>query len=202
VNTSSVSVVVFDIGDVLCGFRPEARLGALASSSRLSEVTIQAAIWDSGLDAAADAGAFSFEECVAQVLVRLEGRIGVDDLLEAWAGAFPVNSVVIDLASRLHVRRSAFSNNGPLLEECMRRGIVDLGLQFQPVVFAWRIKELKPHRAAFEHAAIQIGTPVGELLLVDDSIANVEGAIAAGWQAVHFTNVERLSSDLVDLGLM
>ncbi len=38
-------------------------------------------------------------------------------------------------------------------------------------------------------------------LFIDDSLPNVEGARAAGWQAVHFTGAEKLKADLDALGV-
>ncbi len=38
-------------------------------------------------------------------------------------------------------------------------------------------------------------------LFIDDSYPNVEGARAAGWQAVHFTGVETLKKDVAELGV-
>ncbi|HET9470652.1 MAG TPA: HAD family phosphatase [Usitatibacter sp.] len=43
----------------------------------------------------------------------------------------------------------------------------------------------KPDRAAFEHVARELGVPPGRILFFDDTQANVAGARAAGFQAVH-----------------
>ena len=43
----------------------------------------------------------------------------------------------------------------------------------------------KPDRDAFEHVAREIGVPIERVLFFDDLLENVEGARAAGMQAVH-----------------
>ena len=45
------------------------------------------------------------------------------------------------------------------------------------------MKMLKPSREIFDAAAAEIGLPPEEILFIDDSQTNVDGALAAGWQA-------------------
>jgi len=52
----------------------------------------------------------------------------------------------------------------------------------------------KPAPEFFDAVARKVGLPAGELLLVDDSEENVRAAIAAGWQAAHWTGRQRLSA--------
>lgn len=56
---------------------------------------------------------------------------------------------------------------------------------FDPVVVSSRVGWRKPHRRIFEHAAALVGLPPSDLLLVGDRLdADVEAALAAGWQAI------------------
>ena len=45
---------------------------------------------------------------------------------------------------------------------------------------------LKPHRRAYELGVAALGVPAGDVVFVDDLVANVEGAVAAGLRAVWF----------------
>ncbi|CAI9398818.1 HAD family hydrolase [Nocardioides sp. T2.26MG-1] len=45
---------------------------------------------------------------------------------------------------------------------------------------------VKPERAYFERALDQIGVPAAQVLFIDDNVANVEGARAAGLAAEHW----------------
>jgi 2-haloacid dehalogenase len=60
---------------------------------------------------------------------------------------------------------------------------------------------LKPDRAIYETHAGNFGLEPLATLFIDDSAANVAGAIAAGWNAVHFTGAERLKEDLTRHGI-
>lgn len=61
---------------------------------------------------------------------------------------------------------------------------------------------IKPDRAIFDHHAAAFDLEPGATLFIDDSAANVEGARAAGWQAVRFTDAAGLSRDLQRLGAL
>ena len=63
----------------------------------------------------------------------------------------------------------------------------EVGLDWQHVFrkefISSRMKMLKPARESFDAAAAEIGLPPEEILFIDDSQRNVDGARAAGWQA-------------------
>ncbi|MFS2326168.1 HAD family phosphatase [Brucella sp. H1_1004] len=63
------------------------------------------------------------------------------------------------------------------------------------------IRMLKPDREIYEHHVASFDLDPAATLFIDDSPANVEGAKAAGWQAVHFTSAAKLADDLKRLGL-
>lgn len=60
---------------------------------------------------------------------------------------------------------------------------------------------IKPQREIYELHAKSFGLEPAHTLFIDDVEANVEGARAAGWQAVHFTGPSRLRADLAAFGI-
>jgi len=60
---------------------------------------------------------------------------------------------------------------------------------------------LKPDLAIYEKHANDFGLAPAHTLFIDDSAANVEGARMAGWNAVQFTDPEKLKSDLAAHGI-
>jgi FMN phosphatase YigB (HAD superfamily) len=58
----------------------------------------------------------------------------------------------------------------------------------------------KPERRAFEHIARELGVPIGSLLFFDDLAENVEGARAAGLQAVHVRTPDDVRRALQAIG--
>ncbi|MFS8054365.1 HAD family phosphatase [Rhizobium sp. BR 317] len=60
---------------------------------------------------------------------------------------------------------------------------------------------IKPDVAIYEAHVKSFGLDPASTIFIDDSLANVEGAKAAGWNAVHFTGAEKLRSDLAAYGI-
>ncbi|WP_420959820.1 HAD family hydrolase [Brucella sp. IR073] len=60
---------------------------------------------------------------------------------------------------------------------------------------------IKPDVAIYEHHAKAFDLEPAATLFIDDTLANVEGARAAGWQAVQFVGSGQLKTDLQQLGI-
>lgn len=60
---------------------------------------------------------------------------------------------------------------------------------------------LKPDVAIYQRHAADFGLDPAASLFIDDVTVNVEGARAAGWQAVQFLGANKLKADLKDLGV-
>ncbi|WP_269582627.1 HAD family hydrolase [Roseibium sp. Sym1] len=54
-----------------------------------------------------------------------------------------------------------------------------------------RIGHAKPDTGFFNHVSDTLGLPPGDILLIDDSAANVRAAEALGWKGFHFTGKTR-----------
>ncbi|WP_419913585.1 HAD family hydrolase [Hoeflea sp.] len=60
---------------------------------------------------------------------------------------------------------------------------------------------IKPQREIYDAHVTSFALEPSATLFIDDSPANVEGARAAGWHAVHFIGADKLASDLEKLGV-
>ncbi len=69
------------------------------------------------------------------------------------------------------------------------------------VTVSAEVRLIKPDRAIFDHHAKAYQLEPAATLFIDDSQKNVDGAIAAGWQAVLFTDAETLKADLMERGV-
>jgi len=75
------------------------------------------------------------------------------------------------------------------------RGMVPADL-FDEVVLSFEVGHRKPEQGIFDLAAVRLGLAPRQCVLVDDLLLNCEGARAAGWQAVHFTDTADASARL------
>ena len=61
-----------------------------------------------------------------------------------------------------------------------------LGKHVDGIIYSAQIGAKKPDRAFFDAALKRCGRSPQDLVLVDDTVANVEAARAAGWRAAHW----------------
>ncbi|RWB96030.1 HAD family phosphatase [Mesorhizobium sp.] len=69
------------------------------------------------------------------------------------------------------------------------------------VTVSGEIGLIKPDQAIYDHHVVSFGLEPAATLFIDDSQKNVDGAKAAGWQAVLFTDARALKADLERLGI-
>jgi glucose-1-phosphatase len=193
-------VIVWDLAGVVARFDPDARLTALAATTGLPSHAIDAAIWGSGLDAAADLGALDSHDAWAAVLAALEHRTDPDGVRRCWALAFVPNAAVLALVDEIAGPHALLTDNGPILEACLEHELRTIADRFDPVLLSWRLGVTKADPTAYDQVAAALALPPSELTLVDDTAGNVDRARAAGWHAVLFESVDALPEALARVG--
>lgn len=88
--------------------------------------------------------------------------------------------------------------NQDKFREALRR--FDFLASFDGIVVSGDERLLKPDREIFELFFKRYTVQPEAAVFIDDSLRNVEGARAAGMQALHFTSPETLARDLRGLG--
>jgi HAD superfamily hydrolase (TIGR01509 family) len=71
--------------------------------------------------------------------------------------------------------------------------------RFQAGVFSAHVGCNKPEPAIYQVAQQRFGAPAAELVLIDDTLANVEAARRLGWQAVQFMDPAQAEAALQPL---
>jgi 2-haloacid dehalogenase len=110
----------------------------------------------------------------------------------------------VDILEELHVKGVplyAITNwNSDTFRETRKRfGFLAL---FRDIVVSGDERLVKPDTAIYRLLTSRNGLKAKDCIFIDDSLKNVVGAKAAGWQALHFTGPERLRADLQALGLL
>ena len=150
-------------------------------------------------------GRLPFEAWCEEIgqVVAAEHGVDASEVAEAWATAtWQIDLAVLDLvdAVREVVPVALLSNASTHLQ--IDLDLCGIGDRFDLVVGSADLGYAKPAPEAFLAAAEGLGLPIDRMLFVDDTIANVEGARAAGMRATRFTGVEELRAVLTDLGLL
>ena len=125
------------------------------------------------------------------------------EAVEEWAAQpVTVDDDVVALAQEVREtgRRVVLLTNGT---DESRAEVEALGLMdsFDGLLVSAEIGEAKPDRALFDIVAAELGTNHDRMLLVDDSRANVDGAVAAGLDGHLHTDAASLRAALAERGV-
>ena len=193
-----VTTMLFDLGDVVCRFRPQRRLAALAAASGLPAQEIHVRLWESGFSQACDSGHYTATEMYERACVLLAWQPSYTTFQALWVQAFEPDEAVLTLVDRVrrYVRTGLLTNNPPLLLDALPNFLPQVHRRFEPLLFSFEFGAMKPSAALFTAVLARLRQPAQEILLIDDAAANVDGARAAGMQACRFTTVDTLSADL------
>jgi HAD superfamily hydrolase (TIGR01509 family) len=197
-----IGAVVFDLGGVVADFRPEERLEAFAAATGFAPEEIRSRLFESGFDAASDRGEYSLAQAYAAGIALLDNRITEHDFAACYCTAFAPNDDILDLAGALPVRTALLTNNGPILLDQLPRRFARLIRTFDPVVFSCEAGATKPDPRPYRYAAERLGMAPAQVLFIDDTTRNIDGAIRAGMQAVLFKGIEALKPELEQRGLL
>jgi putative hydrolase of the HAD superfamily len=185
--SAPIRAVLFDCDGVLQ--RPgNDWAGEIGTATGLEGAALEAFLEDvSTAERPLLAGAEPFAGALTRVLADWDLPARADDLLHVWqhlvvdAGmldavrALRARGLTCAIATNQHRERAAY----------MRR---ELGYErlFDPMVISCEIGVAKPDPAYFRQTLDRLGVPAGQVLFVDDVLANVESAREVGLVAEHF----------------
>jgi putative hydrolase of the HAD superfamily len=150
-------------------------------------------------------GAITADEWYAEIgaAVAAEHTIDAAAVSAAFSGiGWRIDESVLELVdqARNRVPVVLLSNASTRLSADLKlSGILD---RFDAVVGSADLGASKPDAAAFAAAVERAGVPAARCLMVDDLPENIEGARAAGLQAILFEGVDELAQELEEVGVL
>lgn len=199
-----LEAVVFDMDDVLCRYDMKGRQAALARLAGTTAEVVYQAIWASGFEDGADAGAFDAETYLAAFGQRIGYPLSRAEWLAARTAAMHPDPAMLDLVGHLkpHVTVAVLTNNGPLLEANIDRVFPALRPLFgERIFFSWSFGTAKPDPAIFTALCARLGTAPAATLFTDDKPENAAAAVEAGLLGHAFSSVAGLRAALAEAGL-
>jgi len=200
-----ISLVLFDMHDVLCRYDRAARLADLARLSGRPGDEIYTAIWTSGFEDAADAG--QLDE--AAYLQGFGDRLGYPISREEWLENRRIATIpmpdVLDLLAQ--VKRTTpvavLTNNHLLVREHLDQLFPELfALCGAESYVSAQFGAKKPDPEVYLRCVAAAGAAPAETLFIDDSQTNVGGARRAGLAAELFTGAGALAATLRQYGVL
>jgi putative hydrolase of the HAD superfamily len=198
--------VIFDMDGVLCAYDLAVRLEMHARHAGSTAEDVHRAIWTSGFEDEADAGAYASG---ALYLAAFAERLGAPVPREVWIAARKAAMTprlrMLSLVAALTAGRTVamLTNNGPLTEDAFPALFPDAARLFgDRAFFSWRFLTKKPDPAIYTALAARLGLPPERCLFIDDKARNVKGARAAGMRALHFTAEDAFLREAAAMGLV
>ena len=186
-----VSFIYFDINGCLVRFFHRA-FTAIAKDTGLSPDTIETAFWH--FNDAVCKGQMNrqtFNEAFAKQL-----GIGSIDWQKYYLGAVvpipEMHEIVRWAASRYKV--GLLSNIGDGFIEDLRAKKLIPDIQYDAIIDSSEVGVIKPDTKIYQIASAKAGVPATEILLVDDSRANLIPAQQLGWHVMWFNDYDSIES--------
>lgn len=200
-----LSLVLFDMDDVLCHYDQSARVRRLSALSNRPPDEVVHAIWGSGLEAKADAGSIDDAEYLREAGVLLGCDLLVDDWLLARRESMSPNLEVLELVAAIsdRCRVAVLTNNPQIVAKHISYLCPAVAELFGANVFASAsFKAAKPSVQTFRQCLDVLDVPPAEALFVDDLEVNVAGARKAGLFGHVFTGYQLFANELREYSLL
>lgn len=202
--TAHPTTVVFDIGNVLVSWDPRHLYRRFFAGREAEMEWFLANICTPAWNVEQDRGR-SFKDAVDLLVQQHQPEWhpmirAYDELWhETISGPIDGTVAILDALKRNNVPIYAITNwNQDKFREALER--FPFLKSFAGIVVSGDERLLKPDREIFELFFKRYDVEPETAVFIDDSLRNVEGARAAGMQALHFTAPEALARDLRALG--
>ena len=153
-------------------------------------------------------GTLSAEDFRAAVLAESNPGSRAELVDEAmWHILSGISPYKAELLNRLAESYDLYmlSNNNPVCMPRSRRLFEEAGAPldkvFRKCFLSYEMKALKPSEAFYKTVVSEIGLPAEQMIFIDDSQKNVDGAIAAGLPSVYYepgTDLSALMAEVLD----
>jgi putative hydrolase of the HAD superfamily len=195
----------FDLGNVLLFFDHRQAARQLAALTDADEQSVFDFVFAADLNLRCDEGLVSAAEFAAIFRERFRSLADDEAVFRASSEIFRVNlpmkAIVAQLRSRGY-RLGILSNTCDMHYDWFASGRYEpIPEAFDAIVLSYALRLMKPGRDIYLRAAEQAGVAPQEIFYVDDKPENVEGARAAGFDAVVYTSAAAYAAELRKRGV-
>lgn len=201
---TSIDFVYFDLGNVVLKFSHQLACEQIARMSGMTADQVKAVAFDTRLLLEYETGQISDREFLEGFCSVTGVQIGSDEFFLAFNDIFHLNQSIIPLVvelTHLNFPKGILSNTCLSHWQFARREFPLLAEYFSVNVLSFEARSAKPSLEIYQKAIEAAGTSPERTFFVDDRAENVEGAIAAGMDAVLFESATELRNQLFQRGL-
>ncbi|KWO44525.1 HAD family hydrolase [Burkholderia ubonensis] len=197
--------VLFDMEGVLTHYDRAARVARLSALTGRPPEAVRYAIWESGLEARADAGEITPDAYLDALGDLLKCRVSRDAWLDARHASITPNPDTLALAEQVAGRCpiAVLTNNCRLVTDHLDYLNPQVARLFGTHVYpSASFGAVKPAVRAYLGCVGVLGARPDATLFIDDTDANVAGAVAAGLLGYRFVDAGALADELRRYGLI
>jgi putative hydrolase of the HAD superfamily len=200
----AIEYIFFDLGMVILEFDHSIALNKLAALSKQTPHQIENAIFDSGLETEFETGLIEAAEFHSRFCKATNCEINESALLEACSDIFELNTSIMPLIGQLSAvgfPKGILSNTCSAHWEHVFRTYPFLRNSFRDYVLSYESKSMKPDSKIYTDAISVAGVAADKIFFIDDRQENVDGALAAGLDAILYRSAEQVIAELLKRGV-
>ncbi len=198
-----VKSLIFDLGRVLVNVDFEMGYSRMAELSGLRIEEVRDRLHGSRLAYAFESGLMPSSEFAARVSELMGVSPSFEEFAELWYSVFHEGPLVPEeFIAALHERYRLvlLSNTNALHYEMLEQRLGVLK-HFDAYTLSYKLGAQKPSQSIYRDAIVKAGCEPGQCFYTDDIGEYIDGARAAGMQAVQFRGFGRLKADLQAAGV-
>lgn len=196
-------VIVSDLGNVLIPFDYDIMLRKIEAVEKgLGDRFQQRYKENYDVHRKYEAGEINQEEFLKTMDEWLEHKIDTEEFLHIFSDIFTLNDKVIELLEKLkpHYRLMLLSNTNAIHQKYGWSKYTFLDM-FEKKFLSHEVGAVKPEAKIYKAVQQYTGALPEEHLFIDDVNDYVQGAKNVGWDAVQYTDYDRLVADLKARGI-
>ncbi len=199
---SSVKLVAFDLGNVLCTVDEEPVSRHLATLSGRDWEDVHGIVFGREKKLQFESGKMTFAEHAMEAIDELGIELTVDGLTMLYDSVLIPDETMFPIVARIAKKRriALVSNTSEPHWKCAER-FLPFSAQLDPVIVSYEVDSMKPDQAFYDALLARSGVSAENILFVDDLSMNIEAAKSAGMIGHRFTSSSNLETALFDLGI-
>ena len=200
---TDIKLVAFDLGNVLC------TVDETTASKKLSELSdkpwedVHEIVFSPIRKLQFESGEMSFDEHAVQAISNLGIDMPLNEFTDLYDSVLIPSESMFPLIERIAdtYRLALVSNTSEPHWKSAER-FLPFSSSLDPIIVSYEVGVMKPEPAFYDALLERSGVPTANILFVDDLVANIEGAEAAGMIGHQFTSKRNLEIALAELGII
>lgn len=201
---SKISVVVFDLGNVLLPFDYSVAVNRLNNiASGLGTKFYAYSKEQYSFHRSFERGDVSNEDFISTMLNELNNKLSSNEFCRIYSEIFTENTKITSLLPCLKKRYKLFllSNTNAIHQEYGWKNY-DFLRNFDKLILSHEVNSVKPEEKIYKEVEKYSCMPSREHLFIDDVFEYAEAAKKAGWQAINYKTPEQLFSEFDQKGIV